>query len=248
VFETDLPVHLVVPAVALAAFLKGITGLGFSTICLALLASVVDLRLAIPMIIIPSLSSNVLVMVQAGEFRATLIRFKWLYVAAIPGLGLGLLMLSSAAPRELGGALGFVLVLYAVFALINPSFRIASPWAERLAAPTGFMTGIINGATGSQVMPALPFLMSLGLGRDALVQAINISFTLGSLVMLGGLARLGFLDWKLLGLSALGIIPVWLGIKLGSWVRVRLPESWFRIGVLIMLIGLGSNLMWSVLS
>lgn len=231
-----------VPAVALAAFLKGITGLGFSTICLALLASVVDLRLAIPMILVPSLSSNVLVMVQAGGFVATLKRFRWMYLAALPGLALGLTALGTAGPTMLSAVLGVVLVLYAIFALVNPTFTIGPIWAGRLAAPTGFITGVVNGATGSQVMPSLPYLMSLDLDRDTLVQAINISFTLGSLVMLVGLGQLGFLDLQMLGLSALGIIPVWLGIKAGGWVRNRLPERWFRIGVLLMLIGFGLNL------
>ena len=56
----------------IAAFLKGITGLGFSTICLGMLANIIPLPVAIPMVIIPSLSSNVIVMVQAGHFRPTL--------------------------------------------------------------------------------------------------------------------------------------------------------------------------------
>ena len=49
-FGVELPIHLVLPAVLLAAFLKGITGLGFSTLCLALLANTIDLRLALPLV------------------------------------------------------------------------------------------------------------------------------------------------------------------------------------------------------
>ena len=186
-------------------------------------------------------------MVQAGHFTQTLKRFRWLYLSALPGLAIGITILSAAAPQSLGAFLGVVLIIYAIFALANPTFHLKERWSRFLAAPVGFLTGIVNGATGSQVMPALPFLMSLKLSRDELVQAINISFTLGSIVMLGGLTTIGILSLPMLAISVLGIIPVWIGITAGGWVRTRLPETWFRTGVLLMLIGLGGNLFLSAL-
>ncbi|MGK7921712.1 MAG: hypothetical protein AB4080_17075 [Trichodesmium sp.] len=51
-----------------AAFLKRITGLGFSTISLPIMATFLDPKIAIPLVIIPSVSSNLLVMIQAGRF------------------------------------------------------------------------------------------------------------------------------------------------------------------------------------
>jgi uncharacterized membrane protein YfcA len=50
-------IFLVLGAFFLSAFLKGITGMGFSTICLGLIATFIDIRLAIPLVIFPSLSS-----------------------------------------------------------------------------------------------------------------------------------------------------------------------------------------------
>ncbi|MEM6622908.1 MAG: sulfite exporter TauE/SafE family protein, partial [Pseudomonadota bacterium] len=52
----------------LAATAKGVTGLGFSTVCLAPLAITVGLKATLPLLIIPSISSNLLVMAGAGEF------------------------------------------------------------------------------------------------------------------------------------------------------------------------------------
>ncbi|MEM7405901.1 MAG: sulfite exporter TauE/SafE family protein [Pseudomonadota bacterium] len=239
---------LIFGAFFISAFLKGITGLGFSTICLALLASVVDLKLAIPMVLIPSLGSNILVMRQAGHFRATLSEFKWLYIAALPGLIAGLALLGSLRSASTAAVLGAVLVVYAVFALANPTFELRASLKRTLQIPTGVLTGLINGATGSQVMPVLPFLMSVGLPPERFVQAINISFTASSLVMMSGLIYLGLLDWTKALTSAGGLIPVYVGIKLGGRLRRRLPERGFRIAVLVMLIALGLNLLraWAV--
>ena len=58
-----------------AAFVKGITGLGFSTSALALLALTIGIKAALPLLIIPSLTSNAIVMVQTSHFREMLIRF-----------------------------------------------------------------------------------------------------------------------------------------------------------------------------
>ncbi len=226
----------------IAAFLKGITGLGFSTICLGMLANIIPLPVAIPMVIIPSLSSNVIVMVQAGHFRPTLFEFKWLYLATLPGLAIGLALLGSLPPVQTAAALGAVLIAYAIFALVHSEFRLSERVARYLQVPVGFTTGIVNGATGSQVMPVLPYLLSLSLSPDRLVQAINISFTASSLVMMAGLAHLGLLDTKILLASCLAIIPVYIGIKLGGALRRKLPEKGFRIAVLLLLIVFGLNL------
>ena len=72
-----------------AASLKGITGLGFSTLCLPLLSGFMELRLAIPSLLLPSLASNLIVMYQAGGFRRAVRRFWPMYLAALPGLAAG---------------------------------------------------------------------------------------------------------------------------------------------------------------
>lgn len=241
--HSEIPIDIIAAAFLTAAFLKGITGLGFSTICLALLASAVDLRLAIPMVLIPSLGSNVLVMRQAGHFKQTLFEFRWMYLAALPGLLLGLTVLGSVNSSSSAAILGAVLITYALFALFNPAFALSPKSVSRLKVPVGITTGLINGTTGSQVMPVLPFLLSAGLSPERLVQAVNISFTASSLVMMAGLAYLDFLTLELLAFSALGLLPVYVGITAGGALRRRLPEKAFRVGVLLMLIALGLNLL-----
>ncbi|NET77774.1 MAG: TSUP family transporter [Okeania sp. SIO1F9] len=72
-----------------AAFLKGITGLGFSTICLPTMTTFLDPKIAIPLVIVPSLSSNLLVMTQTGKFQDALSNFWPIYVSTFPGLLLG---------------------------------------------------------------------------------------------------------------------------------------------------------------
>ena len=226
-----------------AAFLKGVTGLGFATICLSLLSLSIDLKVAIPLVIIPSLSSNVLVMRQVGRFREALQRFWPLYLSALPGLVLGVMALSSAKSSWSRAALGAILFVFALWAWRSQALALSQAAERWWSSPVGLATGVVNGVTGSQVMPILPFLLALDLHKDLFVQAINVSFTLSSLVMLALLSRFGLLALHTLGLAAVGILPVALGIFLGGKLRQRLPDAAFRKVVLVFLLTLGLSLM-----
>ena len=225
-----------------AAFLKGITGLGFSTICLPILTTFLDLKTSIPLVIVPSLSSNVLVMVQAGRFGEALRRFWPLYVSAIPGVVLGVSVLTSVKGSLSRAILGGVLFLYALWALRAKDEGLPKHVEAWLTGPVGFITGVVNGVTGSQVMPILPFLLALKLHKDLFVQAINLSFTLSSLIMLALLSRVGLLTVNLVSMAVLGIAPVALGIVLGGRLRRALPEDGFRKAVLVFLLVIGCSL------
>ena len=236
-------ISLVLGAFFLSAFLKGITGMGFSTICLGLIATFIDIRLAIPLVIFPSLSSNALVMLDAGHFHIAVKRFWILFLSALPGLVLGLWLLDAVANDTARLVLGAVLFLYGGWSLLNAAPELAPSWEKVSNAPIGFATGLVNGLTGSQVMPVLPYFVALKLEKDLFVQAINISFTASSLVMLLGLSQLGLLSWTIAGISAIGIPLVAIGIWLGGKIRRQIPEASFTKLVLGLLMLLGLNLM-----
>ena len=242
----DQPIGPVLLAFFIAAFLKGITGLGFSTICLPILTTFIDLKTSIPLVIVPSLSSNVLVMIQAGQFRASLKRFWPLYLSAIPGLVIGVSILMSVQSTLSRALLGGILILYAVWA-IRTQVTVLTKRAEvGLAPPVGFVTGLVYGMTGSQVMPIVPFLLSVHGPIDIFVQTINVSATLSGLIMLGLLGRVGLLSGSMIGTAVLGIIPVALGIFMGGQLRRKLPEEAFRNLVLLFLILMGLTLLLGI--
>lgn len=51
----------ILSAYVFAAVIKGLTGIGFSTSCLPILALRIDLTAAIPLVIVPSMAGNVVV-------------------------------------------------------------------------------------------------------------------------------------------------------------------------------------------
>ena len=233
---------IVVGAFLFAALVKGVTGLGFSTTALPFLVYALGIKEALPLLIIPSITSNLIVMRDVGEFRPTMSRFQWLYLAVVPGVVSGLWLLNWLDPIISSAVLGIALIMYCVIAWLQPDFRLGRRIAKLLEIPVGFASGLINGVTGSQVMPVLPFLLSLHLERNSFIQAINISFTLSSLVMAIGLWKLGLMTLESVQVSLLGLVVVFIGARFGSHARHWLSPAAFRSTVLIILTALGGGL------
>ena len=234
---------IVLGSFLVSAFLKGFTGLGFSTICLGILSMFMDLKLAIPLVFLPSLCSNIIVMVQAGRFFEALRRFWPLFLSAVPGLVIGILLLSHSSSDGPRALLGVVMLSYGIWALKNEIVPITERQEKLLLAPVGFISGIVNGVTGSQLMPIMPYLLSVKMDRDIFIQTINCAFTLNTLVMIAGLGKLGLVTLPVLYLSGAGIIPVALGIFLGGLLRKRITDVIYRKAVLVLLVIMGFNLL-----
>ncbi len=102
-------------------------------------------------------------------------------------------MITGATAPAAAAALGAALTLYAVVGLAKLRLRVPLG-SERWAGPVvGAATGLVTGATGVFVIPAVPYLGSLGLERDDLVQALGLSFTASTLALAAGIcsARVG---------------------------------------------------------
>ena len=229
----------ILTAYVVASGIKGLTGIGFSTSCLPIMALRLDLKIAIPLVIVPSIVSNLVVMLQAGRFREAISRFWPLYLASIPGLVAGLTILVAIDADIAKAILGLVLISYALWALRNKTFSLSTEWERLLKMPVGLCTGFVNGLTGSQVMPVLPYLLSLNLNKNAFVQSINISFTLSSLVMLVGMSRLGHLSLNTFLTALGGLIPVLLTVYLAGRLQGRLTGAFHRTLVLTFLLVMG---------
>ena len=213
--------------------------MGFATICLPIIALGMGLEVALPLVLVPSLASNIIVQIEVGHFRESVRRFWPMVVAAMIGVVIGLLLLIWMEARAAAAALGVVLLVYGLFALKTPNMALPPHLEKPLGPVTGLTTGVINGLTGSQLMPLLPYLMALHLDRDRFVQAINCSFTASSIVMAIGLSKIGLMNMETALISTVGIIPVWIGVEFGGYIRRRLSSELFRKLVLYMLMASG---------
>ena len=229
----------VIFSLILSAFIKGSLGLGFSTICLAILVNVIELKTAISIVVLPSLLSNIIVLIEAGNIKVSLKTFATMVLAGIPGMLLGLQVLRQSDNTVSIAVLATVLIIYGCWGWANHQFTINDKHIPKLNPFVGFITGGVNGATGSQIFPVMPYLLSLNISKDVLVQTINLSFTLNSLIMLSFLYSMNTLDIDSIAKYSVGVIPVALGVWLGGKVRKQIPEERFKRTVMALIVCLG---------
>jgi len=217
----------------LAGFVKGVIGLGLPTIAMGMLGFILGPAQAAALLLVPSFLTN---LVQMGPPHAALAMARRLWPMLL-GVVLGT-ALGGWLWGGFGGRLGAVLLGLALIAYGLLGFAAWRPaWPVRVGLPVGLATGALTATTGVFVLPAVPWLQAQGLGREALVRALGLSFTVSTLALaaLVALALAGEAAWW----SALAVLPALLGQRLGEAVRPRLSEAAFRRLFLLALLGLG---------
>ncbi|PXK05196.1 hypothetical protein DMR34_19745 [Klebsiella variicola] len=238
----DLHIFYLLLIFIAAGLVKGVTGMGLPTVAMGLLGLLMPPQAAAALLVLPSLLTN-LWQLLAGPALAQIVRRLWLMMTGIiMGTLAGSSLLISLNPRCSALALGTVLIAYAGYALCGPALQVSARVEKWLSQLMGGLTGVITGATGVFVIPAVPWLQTLGFRRDELVQALGLSFTLSTLAMAAGLSLHDGWHADSLLLSGLALLPALLGMWLGQWIRSRLSPRRFRQGFLLFLLALGMEL------
>ncbi len=214
---------------------KGATGLGYATSCIPMLALVLGIKAALPLVLAPSVASNFTLLVSTGPIMPTIRRFWPMLLLAPVGVFVGAALLGSIDGPTAGAALGVALIVWCAFSLRRMDWRLPPRLEGPLGPAVGLSTGVVNGITGSQVMPLAPFVMALGLAPAMLIQVMNLSFTVSSAAMATALARIGLMTLPAALVSLAGVALSVTGVRLGAKVRRRLPERTFRKAILAVL-------------
>ena len=226
-----------------AGFVKGVTGMGLPTVAMGLLGALMSPVIAASLLISPSFVTNGWQLLWGPSYWI-LARRLWLMMAGVMiGTIAGASMLTAGDVRWTTSALGAALSLYAGVALAAPPFH-APPRLERWLSPLiGVTTGLVTGGTGVFVIPAVPYLQSLNLSKDDLIQALGLSFTVSTIALAIGLGWRGAFQVENLAASSLAIAPALAGMWLGQMARRRISPAAFRRWFLIFLLLLGLELM-----
>jgi hypothetical protein len=229
-------------AVFLAAgFVKGVVGMGLPTVAMGLLALTMPPAGAAALLLIPSLVTNLWQLFTGPAFGG-LCRRLWTMMAGIMlGTVTGAGVLTGAHAGAASAGLGAALVLYAILGLLRLDFATAARHEALMSPLVGVATGLVTGATGVFVIPAVPYLQSLRLDKEDLVQALGLSFTVSTAALAIGLFRTGALaspTAQLTG-SILALLPALAGMFIGQALRRKMSVEAFRTVFFLGLLVLG---------
>ncbi|MDR3220857.1 MAG: sulfite exporter TauE/SafE family protein [Candidatus Accumulibacter sp.] len=221
----------------LAGWIKGVVGMGLPTVAMGALGLVMAPVQAAALLVVPSLVTNVWQFVAGPSKQVVLLRFASMMLMVCLGTAVGIQFLTSGSSQWPSLALGLVLALYAVIALFLPRFSVAQRLEPRISPIIGGMTGVLAGATGVFMVPAVPYLSALGLSKEELIQALGLSFTVSTVALAVALGASGSFSSSLLLASTGAVVPALIGMLIGQHSRSRIEPAafrkWFLISTLI---------------
>lgn len=226
----------------LAGLVKGVMGMGLPTVAMGVLGVLMAPAEAASFLIIPSLVTNVW-QYLSGQHRMVHLRRTWpmlLMIGLVTCAGAGLITGANAGQADVW--LGAALIFYAVIGFAKVHLSVPRNYEVWLSPLVGAATGFVTGATGVFVIPAAPYLQSLGFEKDDLVQALGLSFTISTIALAAGLACHGAFHITDVGTSALCTVPAFVGMGVGQIIRNRVEPATFRLLFFIGLLLLGGDL------
>lgn len=213
---------------AAAGLVKGVSGMGLPTLAMALLSLFMPAPEAAALMLAPALLSNVAQCL--GPQAPMLTRRLWpLWVGMAAGTWLspwsGLRPGAGETARLL---LGPVLLAYGLFGLWRPQLPAPGRHAAWIGAAAGLLGGALNAATGVFVLPMVPYLQALKLEREAMIQALGLSFTVAALALAARLGPQPGMSWPAPLAIALALLAAFAGMGLGARLRGRLAPQAFQ--------------------
>ena len=222
-----------------AGVVKGVVGLGLPTVSLAVLTATIGLKPAMALLVFPSLVTNAWQAAVGGRLWVLLWRLSPLLIMVCVGTWLGVRLLAAVRVEFLSLLLGLLVAGYAAFGLARPQMGDLRRHEAWLSPTTGLVNGALTGMTGSFVVPGVLFLQAMRLGRDELVQAMGILFTVSTAVLGLALGAERLMPGDLAWISCLAVVPALAGMQAGVLIRQRLSEAAFRTLLFVALLALG---------
>jgi uncharacterized protein len=213
---------------ALAGLIKGVIGLGLPTVSMGLLAIVMPPLQAAAILVLPSFLTNVWQMVGGPSLPAMARRLWPMLLAACLGTWTGAGLMVGPYAKYGSVLLGVALMVYALTGFRSKPFTVGASRKIWLGPLTGAITGLITAATGVFVIPSVPYLQALALGKEELIQALGLTFTVSTIALAINLTFAGALNFGATVPTLVALVMAFAGMWTGQALRSRLSPEIFR--------------------
>lgn len=221
---------------------KGALGFGLPLVTVAVLPLVVpvDFALAINALILPF--TNIAQLVQTGEIRKTLLRFRYVIGGVVLGVPLGAALVTSVSEDVLMLALGVFIVVFVALTLFTPHLTVPPGRDREVAASVGLLAGVLGALTTANGPLFVMHLVALKVDRRMFLSALGLLFIISGALISGAFWIAGLMDLSRLIVAGLCLPAALLGMKIGNGIGTRIPAAKFRALVLAVLCLLAANL------
>jgi hypothetical protein len=227
---------LVLAAITLAYFIKGIVGMGGPLLAIPFIASVTDVQHAVVVLSLANLVSNgwLLWEHRAGAAGTGPVMIPFLTVGTAATVA-GTWLLTEIDDRFLSLVVALVIVAYVARVLTDSDFALDPERSRRWAAPVGLVGGVLLGATGTGGPLIATYLHSVFGSRAAFVLSMSLTFQVFGLIQIVTLVGLGAFTADRTVQALWAILPVVAMTPVGIWLGRRVRQPLFQKLVLALL-------------
>lgn len=222
-FDTSI-LFAVIGIMLLSGLIHGTLGLGFPMVATPMLATMMDVRSAILLTLLPTMVVNIASIVDGQANLRQTRQFLPLIGFALLGSVLGASILATTDPAPFRIVLAALILLY----LWN-GLRIPRQWLENHSVLAmslfGTSAGIAAGTTNVMVAVLIIYFLSLETSRSILVPALNSCFLVGKASQIVVLAIAGLVSLQLVlettPLALAAVAALWFGQRLQPRIDVK---------------------------
>jgi len=229
---SSMELAVVLAAMAVGAFVKGVTGSGLPQLAIPAIASFAGVEPAVVIMSIPGVVTNTWLLRTFWDHRGETRDLPVLLVMGSVGAVAGTWLLRSLNEDVLSVALGVIVVIYISVFFAHPTLRLGPRVTRKLSPGVGTAAGLLQGATGISGPLVTTYLHSFRLSKQAYIFSITTIFQVFAVVQTAMLVALGMFDRERLALSLISLIPIMILMPLGTRAAKRLPHRAFDLAVL----------------
>ena len=221
----------------LSGSVKGIFGIGFPVVAMAILPLFVTPITAITVIALPIVVTNIQQLFSEKEWKIIIFKYRYMAISMMLASFLSSQILTQISVDLITAVIGFALALFAIYSLFNFTLPITSRPLWQIFA--GASSGLLSGMTGIQ-STAIIYFASLSISRNEFVGAVGYIFLVGGLGLSIGLINNNLLNSNSAIISVVAILFSVIGFKLGSLLRPYISSILFKkmLFVTMLLIGI----------
>jgi uncharacterized protein len=218
-----------VGVVMVAAFFQRISGFGFSLLSTPLLTLVVPVQTAVVTLALVSIPNMILNWREFGP-QADKKQVRWIAAWAIPGMPLGIYLLTVLPERALKIGVSICVIVAAI--TLTARIRIPAHRVRLVDGVMGFLSGVLNTSTGTNGPPLVFTFTGQDLEPNRTRGSLAYVFGMSNVVGIAMFAAKGFITANTAMLSLLSMPSILIGRRIAQPIANRLtPQNFRRVAI-----------------
>ena len=251
VFIQDIPLATALTysgIIVIAAIVHGAIGIGFPLVATPLLAMITDVRTAILLLVLPTVTVNTINILKGGRWQRSIALYWPLAVYGMVGSFIGTQMLVLFSPELFRPLLAAMLILYLNAERLGAGFAWIHRRPRLALAAFGLSAGMLGGTVNVMLPVLIIYALEMRMPKTVSIQVFNFCFLFGKLTQGAVFVQAGLVTGDILRISIplalLGLVFIFLGLRLRDRIPIETYRRWLRrllavmAGVLLIQFGL----------